>query len=296
MTLRRIVVLAFVGAAMACAGSRASGPPPVTAPGPTTRVPDAPPPTPSGPRPVRFGPSALRYLIRRQISATQTFQGQTSSSRLGFRLFVRATVRGPADSTGYPATFTVDSIIADSGVALPVTINLAAARGLSYSGVLASDGELKNSTASDTIVARGLSQVLANFRDFYPGIPASGLTLNAAWTDTTSRTDRAGIFDRVTVTTIARSRAAAIEELAGAHAIRLEVDAILAITGAGNQGGQDLDLAGKGTRHATEYVAVDGRFLGGESLDSTDLEIAVPAQGQVVSIKQIAKSTVLVLP
>ncbi len=295
MTLRRIAVLAILGVAMACASSRASAPPTVTPPGPTTRVPDAPPP-PSGPRPVRFGPSALRYVIRRQISATQTFQGQTSSSRLGFRLFVHATVRGPADSLGYPATFTVDSIVADSGVTLPVTINLAAARGLSYSGVLAPDGELKNSTASDTIVARGLSQVLANFRDFYPGIPAGGLTLNAAWIDTTSRTDRAGIFDRVTVTTIARSRAAAIEELAGAHAIRLEVDAILAITGAGNQGGQNLDLAGKGTRHATEYVAVDGRFLGGESLDSTDLEIAVPAQGQVVSIKQIAKSIVQVLP
>ena len=295
MTLRRIAVLAILGVAMACASSRASAPPPVTPPGPTIRVPDAPPP-PASPRPVRFGPSALRYVIRRQISATQTFQGQTSSSRLGFRLFVHATVRGPADSLGYPATFTVDSIVADSGVTLPVTINLAAARGLSYSGVLAPDGELKNSTASDTIIARGLSQVLANFRDFYPGIPAGGLTLNAAWIDTTSRTDRAGIFDRVTVTTIARSRAAAIEELAGAHAIRLEVDAILAITGAGNQGGQDLDLAGKGTRHATEYVAVDGRFLGGESLDSTDLEIAVPAQGQVVSIKQIAKSIVQVLP
>jgi len=295
MTLRRIAVLAILGVAMACASSRASAPPTVTPPGPTTRVPDAPTP-PTGPRPVRFGPSALRYVIRRQISATQTFQGQTSSSRLGFRLFVHATVRGPADSLGYPATFTVDSIVADSGVTLPVTINLAAARGLSYSGVLAPDGELKNSTASDTIVARGLSQVLANFRDFYPGIPAGGVTLNAAWTDTTSRTDRAGIFDRVTVTTIARSRAAAIEELAGAHTIRLEVDAILAITGAGNQGGQDLDLAGKGTRHATEYVAVDGRFLGGESLDSTDLEIAVPAQGQVVSIKQIAKSIVQVLP
>ena len=294
MTVRRILVLAILGVAMACA-SRASGPPPVTPPGPSTRVPDAPPP-PSAPRPVRFGPSALRYVIRRQISATQTFQGQTSSSRLGFRLFVHATVRGPADSLGYPATFTVDSIVADSGVTLPVTINLAAARGLSYSGVLAPDGELKNSTASDTIIARGLSQVLANFRDFYPGLPAGGLTLNAAWIDSTSRTDRAGIFDRVTVTTIARSRAAAIEELAGAHAIRLEVDAILAITGAGNQGGQDLNLAGKGTRHATEYVAVDGRFLGGESLDSTDFEIAVPAQGQVVSIKQIAKSIVQVLP
>src|SRR5207247_11178393 len=127
-------------------------------------------------------------------------------------------------------------------------------------------------------------------------IPAAGVTLNASWTDTTSRTDRAGIFDRVTVTTIATSRAAAIEELAGAHALRLEVTAGLAITGAGNQGGQAMDLAGRGTRHAIEYVAVDGRFLGGQSLDSTDLEIAVLAQGQVVSIKQIAKSIVQVLP
>ncbi|PYO39054.1 MAG: hypothetical protein DMD29_10680, partial [Gemmatimonadetes bacterium] len=83
-------------------------------------------------------------MIRLQISATQTFQGQTSSSRLGFRLFVHATIRGPADSHGYPATFTVDSIVADSGMALPETINLTAARRLSYSGVLTPSGELKN--------------------------------------------------------------------------------------------------------------------------------------------------------
>ncbi len=295
MTMRHFAVCALLGAAVACASSRGSTPPAGTPPdSPPARPPDAPPP--AGSRPVRFGPSALRYLIRRQISATQTFQGQTSMSQLGFRLFVHATVRGPADSVGYPATLTVDSIVADSGVMLPVTINLTAARGLSYTGVLSPSGELKNSTPSDTTVARGLSQVLANFRDFYPGIPAAGATLNASWTDTTSRTDRAGIFDRVTVTTIATSRAAAIEELAGAHALRLEVSAALAITGAGNQGGQTLNLAGRGARHAVEYVAVDGRFLGGQSLDSTDLEIAVPAQGQVVSIKQIAKSIVQVLP
>ena len=295
MTMRHYAVCALLGAAVACASSRGSTPPAVTPPdAPPVHPPDAPPP--AGPRPVRFGPSALRYLIRRQISATQTFQGQTSSSQLGFRLFVHATVRGPADSVGYPATLTVDSIVADSGVMLPVTINLTAARGLSYTGVLSPSGELKHSTPSDTLIARGLSQVLANFRDFYPGIPAAGVTLNASWIDTTSRTDRAGIFDRVTVTTIATSRAAAIEEMAGAHALRLEVSAALAITGAGNQGGQALDLAGRGTRHSVEYVAVDGRFLGGQSLDSTDLEIAVPAQGQVVSIKQIAKSIVQVLP
>jgi len=295
MTLRRFTVYAILGAAAACGGSRASAPPAPPSPStPAPRPPDAAPP--AGPKPVRFGPSALKYLIRRQISATQTFQGQTSSSRLGFRLFVHATIRGPADSLGYPATFTVDSIVPDSGVALPVTINLTAARGLSYRGVLSPSGELKNSTPSDTVIARGLSQVLANFRDFYPGIPRDGLTLNAAWTDTTSRTDRAGIFDRVTVTTIATSRAAAIEELAGAHAIRVEIGAVLAITGAGNQGGQELHLAGRGTRHGIEYVAVDGRFLGGEATDSTDLEIAVPAQGQVVSIKQVARSIVQVLP
>src|SRR5436190_153579 len=84
-----------------------------------------PPPPPSGPRPVLFGPSALKYAIRRQISATQTMSGQASAARLGFRLYVHAIVRGPADSLGYPATFTVDSILADSGVTLPPTVNLA---------------------------------------------------------------------------------------------------------------------------------------------------------------------------
>ena len=294
MTLRRFTVYAILGAAAACGGSRASAPPVTPSPAtPAPRPPDAAPP--AGPKPVRFGPSALKYLIRRRISATQTIQGQTDSSRLGFRLFVHVTVRGPADSLGYPSTLTVDSIVADSGMALPVTINLAAARGLSYSGVVSPSGEIKKSTPSDTVVARGLSQVLTDLRDLYPRIPAGGLTLNAAWTDTTSRTDRAGIFDRVTVTSIATSRAAAIEEVAGAHAVLIEVSALLTYTGTGNQGGQDLNLAGQGKRHVHEYVAVDGRYLGRESTDTTDLEIAVPARGQVISIRQIARSTVQVL-
>jgi hypothetical protein len=278
--------------ALACGGHSAA---PSTTPAPVA-TPTVAPARPAAPATIRYGPSALRYLIRREVSATQTFQGQTSASRLGFRLFVHATIRGPADSGGYPTTITIDSIIPDSGIALPVTLNLAATRGLSYSGILSPHGEFKNATPSDTTIARGLAQVLANFREFYPSIPGGGLALNAAWTDTTSRTDRAGIFDRVTVTAITTSRASAIEERAGAHAVRVEVSAILAITGAGNQAGQALDLAGRGTRHGVEYVAVDGRFLGGESVDSTDLEIAVPAQGQVVQIRQVARFIVQVLP
>src|SRR5438445_13576279 len=103
--------------------------------------------------------------------------------------------------------------------------------------------------------------------------PDGGLTLNAELTDTTSRTYPAGIFDRVTVTTIATSRAAAIEELAGAHAIRVEISAVLAITGAGNQGGQEIHHAGRGPRHEIEYVAVAQRHQGGRDTDTADQDV-----------------------
>jgi len=66
---------------------------------------------------------------------------QTQVIDRGFRLFLAATIAGPADSAGYPLSFTLDSIVPDSGSAIPPTVNLASARGLRYSGRLTPAGE-----------------------------------------------------------------------------------------------------------------------------------------------------------
>lgn len=251
---------------------------------------------PSGSQGVRLGPSTLRYRVERRIESVQELPSQQQVTRLGFAIFVTATIRIPADSVGYPATFTVDSIVADSGVILPITVRLDAARGLSFSGKLTAQAEFRNSTPSDSVVAQGLARILGNFRDFYPHLPVGAVALGAVWTDTISRTERVGIFDRLTVTAINVSRAGALEDRGGVHSLRIDVNSTVTLAGAGEQGGQPVRLEGSGTRTGVEFVSVDGRYLGGESRDSIAQTITLSLQGLVVPVRQMSHSLVTVLP
>jgi hypothetical protein len=299
----RLVFVGVVLAGAACAGAGAAShpaAPPAASPAPAA----APPPPPQRPAPapapgadaIHLGPSLLRYLIERRIDVRQAVQGQESTSRLGFRVFAIATIHGPADSAGYPTTFVVDSIVPDSGSALPVTVNLAAARRLTFSGVLNPDGEFRHSTPSDSGTAQALGQVLGTFRDFYPHFPTGGLKLGAMWTDTISRSEAVGAFDKLTVTAINNSHASALEDRGGVHSVRINIASQITLAGSGSQGGQPLTLAGAGTRKSVEFVAVDGRYLGGETLDSTNLTITLPLQGLAVPVQQVSHATVKVLP
>src|SRR5256885_2342720 len=101
---------------------------------------------------------------------------------LGARIFVGAAIAGPADWIGYPTTFTVDSIVPDSGTPPPLADNLGRARKLVFSGRLVPRGEFVNGVASDSALAQSLAQFLANFRDFMPRLPRDGLTPGIAWT------------------------------------------------------------------------------------------------------------------
>jgi hypothetical protein len=243
---------------------------------------------------VRLGPSALRYVVHQQIHVEQQFQGQTQTIDRGIRLFVAATIAGPADSAGYPVTFTVDSIVPDSGSVIPPTVNLAAARRLTYTGRLTPAGEFRQTATSDSTVAQAFAQIIGAFRNFYPRLPPGGLALGAEWTDTTSTSDRAGVD--VTIKAIGHSRAAAWEQRHGARCLRLEVSSAYTVAGAGEQGGQPLEISGTGTRTGVQFVAVDGRYLGGEVHDSSAIVVGLPVQGMTVPVRQVSHSTITVLP
>ena len=293
---RRLLVLGSL--AVACASGRAARPSGVET-GPGAPAPPAAQPAGGGSREspgVRLLPSTLRYRIERRIESVQELPNQQQVARLGFAIFVTTSIRGPADSGGHPTTFTIDSIVADSGVFLPITVRLDAARGLSFVGKVTAEAEFRNSTPSDSAVAQGLARILGDFRDFYPHLPAGGVTLGAAWTDTISRTEKVGIFDRLTVTAINRSRAAALEDRGGSHSVRIEVNSTVTLSAAGEQGGQPVRLEGSGTRAGVEFVSVDGRYLGGESRDSIAQTITLSLQGLVVPVRQVSHSLVTVLP
>jgi hypothetical protein len=232
--------------------------------------------------------------VHQSFHVEQQFQGQTQTIDRGIKLFISTTIVGPADSAGYPVTVTVDSIVPDSGSIIPPTVNLGAARGLRYSGHLKPTGEFRQTATSDSMMAQSFTQIVGSFRTFFPRLPPAGLTLGAEWTDTSTTSDRAGID--VTVKAIAHSRAVTWEQRNGSRCLRVEVTSAYSVAGSGDQGGQPLEVTGTGTRTGVQFVAVDGRYLGGEAHDSSSITVGLPMQGMTVPVRQITHSTVTVLP
>jgi len=291
--MRRLALVAASTLAMACAShSTPSNPAPVN--------PAAPPPAPAPPPPsptqtVRLGPSALRYVMAQGIHVEQELPTGQQTLDYGLRILFRVTINGPADSVGYPTTVTIDSIVADSGSSLPpMNINLAAAKGLTFIGRLVPKGDFRTQTVSDSMAAQSLSPIVGGFKNFFPRLPAGGATLGATWTDTTTEINRAA--GTVTITSINRSNALRWEDRNSTRSLRVEVISDFTIKGGGQQMGQQYDIAGTGRRNGVDYVAADGRYLGGESQDTTTMTISLPVQGLTIPRKQISKTTVTVLP
>ena len=292
--MRRLALVAASTIAVACAShtTPSSNPTPANPPPPPAPAPGAPPPAPA--QTVRLGPSALRYLMHQVVHIEQEFQGIRQPLDFGLRIYFAVIISGPADSVGYPTTVTIDSIAPDSGTTVPMGINLGAAKALAFRGRLTPKGEFRAPTPSDSVAAQALSPIVGSFRNFFPRLPPGGLTLGAAWTDTTTETERdAG---NITITSINRARAAAWEDRSGVRSVRLEGTSDFKIQGTGQQAGQPYEVNGTGLRSGVDYIAVDGRFLGGEAHDSTTMTITLPIQAMTIPRTQVSKSTVTVLP
>jgi hypothetical protein len=237
----------------------------------------------------------MRYVVYRRLLIEQSFGGQQQRQELGARAFIGVVISGPADSSGYPASFTVDSIQSDSGTPQPIADAMSKVRALVLAGRLASRGDFQGSSTSDTAAAQSIAQLVGNFRDFLPRIPTEGLRVGVAWTDTmalTQRSDGGGVTRRATT----HSTAAAWEEYAGTRSLRIESSATYNVKGSGQNGGQAFEVTGSGTTSGRSFIAEDGRFLGGESQDSTSLTISLPAQGMSIPVTQVLRSSVLVRP
>jgi hypothetical protein len=172
---------------------------------------------------------------------------------------------------------------------------MARGRRLVFSGRLTSRGDFVNAVASDTTVAQSLVQVLGNFREFLPRLPAAGLKPGAAWTDTVEVKQRAGGTE-VSRRSISHATVASWAEHAGVRSLRVEGAFTYQLAGAGQNAGQPFELAGAGDGTVTSFLADDGRYVGGESRDSASLTIRLPVQGVAIPVIQVTRTTVTVLP
>src|SRR5262245_47942190 len=295
--MRRLVLVAASAVAVACASRTTPSNPTPTNPNASPPPPPAPPAPPAPPpssQPVRLGPSALKYLMHQVVHIEQEFQGLRQPIDYGLRIYFQVTISGPADSVGYPTTISIDSIASDSGMAVPMGINVGSAKGLSFRGRLTPRGEVRNQVPSDSAAAQALSPIVGSFRNFFPRLPPGGLTLGAAWSDTTTENDRAA--GNITITSVNHSKAAAWEDRNGTRTLRLEVTSEFKVQGNGQQAGQPFEVGGAGLRSGVDLIAVDGRYLGSESRDSTNMTITLPIQAMTIPRTQVSKTTVTVLP
>src|SRR5437016_4003503 len=280
-----LVVIALVGGwASGRAGTVAATPPAAPAQPPTT--PPSPPPG-AALASVRYGPGALRYLVHRQLNIQQTLGDQVQAQSLGARIFVTMAITGPADSVGYPTTFSIDSIVADSGTPAPIADNIVKVRKLVFAGRVARRGEFVNAAPSDSALAQSVAQLLGNFRDFLPRLPADGVKPGATWTDTVETTQKGGDATSSRHTTIHAS-ASTWEDRAGVSGLRVETSQTYHVTGSGKNAGQPYELSGEGTATGTAFLSADGRYMAGEVRDSTALTVRLPVQGVSVPVVQVA--------
>jgi len=257
-----------------------------------------PPPPPAPPSPaggLRLGPSTLRYVAHQALHAEQQLPGQaTQVINRGTKLFLTATIVGPADSLGYRLTLTVDSIALDSGTTLPPTIDLNAARGLVYDGRLTASGRSVIALVSDSTRAAAFVQLLGLLRTFYPRLPPSGLVPGAEWTDTTTTDDRV-VID-VTRTSVHNSRVANWEDRGGIRVLRLDVTSPYTVAGKGTQANQPVEVKGSGTETTRHFVAADGRYLGADATDSSTITVTFPYQTVTIPAVRVLRSTIIAQP
>lgn len=296
--------------AAACVVAVSCGPRPSTtaAPAPANPVPDPtppvapittiPPPTsvPPAAGGVRFGPGVVRYVVHEHVRMEHDKTSDMPAQlQIGWSSFIATTVTGPAATAGYPTIFTVDSIKPDSGVTLPPWIDIGLARGLRFTGHLAPTGEFVGGRASDSTAAENLAMLLVSFQSFYPRIPASGVNVGDAWTDTLTLIDRGG--NRTTTRrTVRHSRAVAWEDTPSGRTLRLEVSEQYELSDQGSGGGQPFQAKGTGVTATVGRLGASGRFLGTVARDSSNLVITLTAQGLTIPRRQITTTTVTVLP
>src|SRR6266705_6231941 len=164
--MRRVLFVAAALSALSCGPKHSPANPtpanPAPAPPPPLPVPLPPPPPGRADGAVRLGPSALRYVMHTVIHIDQEFQGMRQPLDFGLRAFFAVTITGPADSSGYPTTITIDSIAPDSGTTPPMGINLGAAKALSFVGRLTPRGAFHSQHVSDSAAAQALSPVVGS--------------------------------------------------------------------------------------------------------------------------------------
>lgn len=236
--------------------------------------------------------AATRYRVDQTLTQEadgSAMGGGKQSIRFTTSSFVTVTL---ADSAGGKAIrVVVDSMRGDSATPIPRPV-LDSARGAEFRGFVSPRGKLDGleATAGGTSPGARVQGLLA---DFFPWTRA-GLKAGQRWTDTTARSTGSGT-DSVTVRRVTAYRTAAGARRGAPDAVRVSSDFTSSVGGTQATPNGPAKLEGSGAGSGTYFVGPDGRYLGGDWRQRSELKISgsFAPQPLPISVVQTIKVTPL---
>lgn len=273
-----VAVTLVAGMALACAGTGGT-------PSPGARPPGG------NPAPVRLATDTAHYRVASYLAFEQEVNGQTRLS--GTETVYYLTVRLTRGVDRVRATLVLDSIPRYTGSGAVDSAGAAAARGTVFQGSLSPTGEMSDLASGDSTV-RFVRELAAELRDFFPRILATGVLPGQRWVDTTERqTSSSGV--PLALRFIGEHEVGEPITYLDRLAIPIRSRIDYTLSGTGSQGGQEFRVEGTGRGLVTEYLGLDGRFLGLASADSSTFTIDLPAVGTRMPGRQTRADTVTVV-
>ncbi len=253
------------------------------------RTPEIDAVTPTGS--LKYQPFDAAYTGATHLIVQQDFNGQTVTTESGMHFFARVELLRAGETMS--ATIVLDSVVWVQGqLSGVVQAQLDSARGATFLAAVAPTGEMTEWTGDDE--AGGVAHQIAQqfFSQLLPVTPADGLSEGASWSDTLRTTaDLGGVNDAMLEAVNHHRVAGWTADFSSETALEIRTESRYTISGTGSQIGQPFTIAGTGTRHARQFVAADGRYLGAVSADTLLAEAELSDAGITVPVRQIRTDT-----
>jgi hypothetical protein len=241
---------------------------------------------------VADAPRTTRYRIETRVEQVIDLTGVGQAEQrnnLEMVNFLTVTLNDTAG--GQTVHAVLDSIVKPPANPLPDQASLDSARGRAWHAILSADGKISDVKRVDSTSSGQVSDLLTNF---FPRVKP-GAKVGDQWTDTTeTASNQEG--QSLTTRTVTNYSVTGTETRNGARALKIETAFSLSQTGVIEQPGQTLEVDGTGTGTSVVYVTQDGRYLGGTSTTSAELQITSASIPAPIPVQVKNTVTVTTLP
>lgn len=249
---------------------------------------------PEVPLRVRLVPDTARYRIASHLRVEQRVGSQPQVSNLSLVYLLRVRLAS-ADSAGtLKAEIVIDSVATYEGSAVESRTAATAARGARFTATVLPTGELQSLDGPDSTDPL-LNEIRRDVQQFFPRLPPAGLTAGESWVDTTEQKVASGGVP-LSLHSVAEHRAGAPADRDGQRVLPVVTLTNYTFSGKGRQGGQEFVVEGSGRRYTSEFVSLEGRYLGLVAADTSDFAITLRAAGLTIPGRQFRADTVNVVP